>query len=210
MMGVILVLLLLLTGCSSVEDKLYKTLETAVSIEKEFDKHQKSLTALEVKEKELFDKMLTLGMKEFEQITKLADEALENLNQREELVKKEQDVMAKSRKEVTKAKNYIDKINDDRVKEKALQVYEITDERFESHAQLVTAYEQLTIEDRKIYELMKEKELELEQLTEQIDRANEALENVKAASDEFNKQTETFNEMKIQLYKEAGIKVKEK
>lgn len=204
----VLALLLFIAGCSSLEDQLYQTLEEVVSKEKGFEKQQKPLAELEVKEKELFDEMMQLGMKEFDQITDLADQALENLNKREQLLASEQKAMDNSKKEFNKMSNYIKKINDDEVKEKVQKLYQLMEERYESHEQLIVAYEELIEEDRKIYEMVKDKDLELEQLTSQIDEANQALESVNEVSDQFNKQTDTFNELKLELYEEIGMKVK--
>ena len=76
------------TGCSSPHDSIYQTLEETAVIEKDFNKQQNSIAELETDEKSLFDEITALGMKDFEKATKLADEALKNLDKREEYIKK--------------------------------------------------------------------------------------------------------------------------
>lgn len=195
----------LLSACGTPEEQIHKSLEETVVLEKDFEKQQKPLMKLEEEEKKLFDDIMQLGMKKFDEITSLSDKALANLDKREELLAKEEKAMSASKKEFDKIDNLIDKLKDDQLREKAKELQKLMIQRYESHELLVEAYKKVIKEDRKIYELMKDKELKLENLEAQIEAANKVQEEVLAASEEFNKFTEEFNEEKGKLYKEAGI-----
>ncbi|RST75345.1 hypothetical protein D4T97_008850 [Siminovitchia acidinfaciens] len=203
--AVVLASTALFSACGSPEEQIHKNLEETVVIEKDFEKQQKALMKLEEKEKALFDKMMKLGMKKFDEISSLADDALANLDKREELLAKEEEAMAASKKEFEKINDLIDKLKDDRLKEKAKELQGIMNQRYESHEQLIKAYKDVIKEDRKIYELVKNKDLKFEDLESQIDAANQAQEEVLRANERFNKFTEKFNEEKEKLYRETGI-----
>lgn len=69
----------LLTGCISNEsstEKLYQVLENVVDAEKEFEEQQEPLVELERQEKEIYNEIMTLVMKQHEKIVTLSDEAL--------------------------------------------------------------------------------------------------------------------------------------
>ncbi|RWR12403.1 YkyA family protein [Siminovitchia fortis] len=195
----------LLSACGTPEEQIHKSLEETVVLEKDFEKQQKPLMKLEKEEKSLFDEIMNLGMKKFDEIVALSDKALANLDKREELLAKEEKAMAASKKEFDNIDHLIDKLKDDQLKGKAKELKKLMNRRYDSHEQLVKAYREAIKEDRKIYEMMKDKELKLEDLEAQIETANNVQEEVLKASEQFNKFTDQFNEEKEKLYKEAGI-----
>ncbi|WP_313428852.1 YkyA family protein [Siminovitchia terrae] len=194
-----------ISACGSPEEQIHKSLEETVVLEKDFEKQQKPLMKLEKEEKSLFDEMMNLGMKKFDEIVSLSDKALTNLDKREELLAKEEEAMAASKKEFDKIDGLIGKLKDDQLKGKAKELQELMNQRYDSHKQLVKAYNEAIKQDRKVYELMKDKELKLETLESQIESANQVQEDIQAANELFNKLTDQFNEGKEKLYKEAGI-----
>lgn len=195
----------LLASCGNSEKKIYKTLEETVSIEKDFESQQKPMAELEEKENEIFNEMMKLGMKQMDKITKLSDKALNNLKKREEYLKKEEEAIAASKKEFEKVKETIPSLEDEPLKEKANQLEQLMTERYDAHAKLSKAYKATIKEDRKLYEMMKDKDLKLEELEQQIAASNKAREQVIEANKQFNEYTKKFNEEKSSFYKEADL-----
>ncbi|MBW8348691.1 YkyA family protein [Bacillus sp. IITD106] len=206
----VLLLSVFLSACSSNEDHIYQTLEATAAKETDFEKQQQPLTKLETNEKKLFDQILDLGMKDFEQISKLADDALANLKQREEHLKKEKESIEKAKEEFKLAAEEFNKIKDEKLKQKANELQEIMNTRYESYEKLYSAYMNGLAEDRKIYEMIKNEDLKLEDLQTQIEASNKAYENVVELNSQFNDQTEKFNKAKVKFYKDLGLKVETK
>ncbi|MFS0645096.1 YkyA family protein [Siminovitchia sp. 179-K 8D1 HS] len=195
----------LMASCGSPENKIYKTIEETVAIEKDFENQQKPMTELEERENQIFREMMKLGMKQMDKITKLSDEALKNLEKREEYLEKEESAIAASNKEFEKVKETIPKLKDEKLMEKAKELEKLMTERYDAHAQLSKAYKEAIKEDRKLYEMMKNKDLKLEEVEQQIAAANKAQERVIEANKQFNQFTKKFNEEKSAFYKAAGI-----
>ena len=90
-----------MSGCfnGSPEEKIQKILEKTAEKENDFNEHQEPLNELEKKEKEQYEKIIKLGMDEYEQIVELSDEATKNLEQREAIIEKEQTSMQSSKED---------------------------------------------------------------------------------------------------------------
>ena len=201
-------LLIFMAACTSPENTIYEVMEATAKKEDGFEKQQEPLAKLEADEKAIFDEIMDLGMKEFDEITKLADEALANLDEREELIKKEKQSIDESREEFKKATEEFNKIKDEKLKEEADHLQSLMNNRYETHNTLYELYLQGLEEDRKIYELIKKDDLQMEELSAQIDTTNQVYESIIKENSQFNEQTEQFNEAKLQFYKNAGIQIK--
>lgn len=194
-----------ISACGSPEEQIHKHLEETIVLEKDFEDQQKPLMELEQEEKALFDEIMSLGMKHFDKITSLSNEALANLDKREEHLAKEEEAMEASKNEFEKIDDVLDKMEDEKIQAKAKDLQDLMNKRFDAHGQLVSAYKDVIQEDRKMYEMLKDKELKHEDLEAQIVKSNEAQEKVLEANEKFNEYTKTFNAEKEKLYKEAGI-----
>ncbi|MCR2820872.1 YkyA family protein [Lederbergia panacisoli] len=203
----ILLLSVILSACSSTEKNIYQTLEETAAKEADFEKQQEPLKRLETNEKDIFDQIMDLGMKEFDQISKLADEALAILDQREEHMKKEKQSLEESKKEFQLASEEFDKIKDDKLKKQADELQELMNSRYESYDKLFSSYMNGLAEDRKIYEMIKNEDLKIEELQAQIEASNEAYDSVYEANNQFNEQTKKFNEAKLKFYKDSGLNI---
>ncbi|MBS4217902.1 YkyA family protein [Bacillus sp. FJAT-49711] len=203
----ILLLSVILSACSSTEKNIYQTLEETAAKEADFEKQQEPLKKLEANEKELFDQIMDLGMKEFDQISKLADDALTNLDQREEHMKKEKQSLEESKKEFQLASEEFDKIKDEKLQKQADELQELMNNRYESYDKLFSSYMNGLAEDKKIYEMIKNEDLKIEDLQAQIEASNEAYESVFEANSQFNEQTKKFNEAKLKFYKDSGLNI---
>lgn len=199
-----------LAGCldkQSPEEKMFEELEKVVSIEKTFEDQQDPLVELEKKEKEIYEKIISLGMKEYDQIVKLADEALANADKRAEHIDKEKESIDESRKEFKNIDQIIEEIEDTGLKKQATELKATMNERYEIHDDLYKNYKQGLQYDKKLYEMLKDKELSFDNLEEQINKVNEIYETVLKDNQKFNDKTDQYNKEKLAFYKKAGIEV---
>lgn len=200
----------LLMGClggPTPEEQIYETLEKVVTVEKDFEEQQNPLVELEKKEKELYDEILTLGMKEFDQIVSLSNDALAIVGDRETRINNEQKSIEASKKEFQKVDALISEIKEDSVKEEANELVSLMNERYESYEDLYTVYKEAIEHDKKLYEMFQNEELTLDELEQQINLINETYEKVVAANETFNKLTDQYNKAKVTFYQNAGLEV---
>lgn len=199
-----------LAGCldkQSPEEKMFEELEKVVSIEKEFEDQQDPLVELEKKEKEIYEQIISLGMKEYDQIVKLADEALSNADKREEHIDKEKKSIDESREEFKNVGDIIDEIEDPALKKQAAELKSTMTERYKIHDELYKNYKQGLQYDKQLYEMLKDKKLSFETLEEQINKVNKVYETVLKNNQQFNEKTDQYNKEKMDFYKKAGIEV---
>ena len=203
----LVMLVLIISACSSAEEDVYKALEQVVVKEEEFEQEQKPLTELEEKEQAIFEKIMELNIDDLEEITKLADEALENLSERENILESEKEAMEKSIEQFKKAEEKMKSVKDENLKKQSTEIAKTMNERYESYDDIYKSYKEGIAENKKIYELLKQEDLKLEDLEKQIDTANESSATVIATNEKFNELTEKFNEEKLEFYKAAKLNV---
>ncbi|MGG3466505.1 YkyA family protein [Neobacillus pocheonensis] len=204
----LIAIFLLASGCSNKKssvEKMYDVLENVVSKEKGFEEQQEPLVSLEKKEKELYDKIIGLGMKEYDEIVKLSDEAIALANQRQEHMEKETKSMKESEKEFKKVTDIKDGLEDPALKKLANELYVIMIERYKAHDDLYTEYSEALKDDKQLYEMFKDKNLPLEDLEGQVNKLNDLYKKVFDTNEKFNKLTEQYNEKKLAFYKKAEL-----
>ncbi|GIN83865.1 hypothetical protein J6TS2_02510 [Heyndrickxia sporothermodurans] len=200
--------LVILSACQATpEEKIYHILEQTVAKEKDFDKQQKPLMELETQEQRLFDKIINLGIKDMDKIVKLSNEAIENLEKRKEKMKIEQASILSSKKEFSKIKSHIRKIASEKTKKEATQLQKLMEKRYETHEKLYKAYLHGIDTNMKLYQMMKDKKLQIGELEKQIQLSNKAYSEVLKMNQLFNKNTKKFNEQKSKFYKDTQIKI---
>ncbi|GLB60372.1 YkyA family protein [Cytobacillus sp. NCCP-133] len=190
------------------EEEMYEVLEKVVAEEKGFEEQQEPLVNLEKKEKELYDKIIALGMKEFAEITKLSDEALSIVEQRKTHMKKEQKSIQASKKEFENLSAIIDEIEEEELHEKSSDLYKIMMDRYAIHDVLYKDYSKALEYDKELYTMFKNEDLSLEQLEEQISKINDMYEKILDSNKQFNEKTKEYNVAKLAFYKEAGLEIK--
>lgn len=207
---VILCALFLISGClnqKTTPEKMYEVMEKVVNAENAFEKQQDPLVLAEKKEKELYDKIISLGMKEFDQIVKLADEALLLVEERKKLMDLETKSIIKSKEQFVELSPYINKLEDPSMKKDAKNLYEVMMERYNLHDELEQSYSKALQYDQELYQLFKSKELTINQIEDQINKINKIYEDVYKLNEKFNEQTKKYNDLKLQFYEEAGFKI---
>ncbi|MDM5223921.1 YkyA family protein [Peribacillus sp. NJ11] len=206
---ILLLSLVILTGCfnGSPEEKIHKILEKTAEKESNFTEHQEPLNDLEKKEKEKYEKIIELGLDEYEQIVEISDEATKNIDQREEIIEKEQSSMQSSKEQFNKIGEQIGKIEDEKVKKEATELKKIMSERYSTYDNLYDAYQQSLAYDRELYELFKKEDLKMDELQGQIKKINTSYGKVLKANEQFNALTEKSNQKKESFYDSSGIEM---
>nr|WP_245349965.1 YkyA family protein [Cytobacillus eiseniae] len=200
----------MLAGCLNKQtpvDKMYEILEKVVSSEEGFKEQQEPLVELEKQEKKIYDQIISLGMKEFEKINQLSNDAIVIVDKRKEHMDKEQESINASQKEFQTISPLIMEIEESALKDKANELYEIMIERYEIHDQLYQHYSEGVELDKELYTMFQNEEIQMEQLDSQITKINAVYEKILEDNKRFNEKTEKYNETKLAFYKESGLKI---
>jgi hypothetical protein len=210
---VLLVVLIILSGClnqKTTAEKMYEVMEKVVLEETTFENQQSPLVQAEKEEKQLYDQIISLGMKEYEQILKLADEALLLVEKRKALMANETESIEKSEVEFKKLLPYIEKLDEPTLKKDAKKLYKIMLQRYKLHENLHQAYLDATKLDTELYQMFKRKDLSMEDLENQINQINIKYEEIFEINKQFNLNTEEYNDLKLVFYQKAGFKIENK
>jgi len=209
LLSLIFITMLILAGCVGQKtpvEKMYDVLENVVSKEKVFEEQQDPLVTLEKKEKEIYDQIIELGMKEYDQIVKLSDEAILLTDQRKNHMEKETKSLKESEREFKKTADLKDELDDPELTKIANELYDTMMQRYEAHDWLYKEYSNALKYDKELYVMFKNKNLSLEDLEAQVNKLNDTYKQVYDANKKFNKLTELYNDKKLSFYKKAGLK----
>jgi methyl-accepting chemotaxis protein len=209
----LVVILIALGGClnqKTTPEQMYEVMEKVVLEESTFENQQSPLVKAEKKEKQLYDQILSLGMKEHEQIVKLADEALLLVEERKTLMASETASIEKSEVQFEKLLPYIEKLEEPSLKKEAKKLYEVMIKRYRLHEDLNIAYSQALQFDKELYQLFKRNDLSMDELENQINQINEIYEKIYDINKQFNVNTEKYNDLKLVFYQKAGFKIENK
>lgn len=201
---------LILVGCQfgeSTEEKMYNHLEEAVALEDQFREQQAPLAKAEKKEQELYDEIVALSMDEFDKIKSLSTEAEALTKKRLEYLNNEKESIDKAYEEFENTKDLREDLEDENVQESAQTLIDKMDKRYKAYQSLYKEYKSAIELDKKLYTMLQDKELTLEQLQEQIKKVNEQYTKVSKQKEEFNHYTTEFNEAKKAFYKAADLNV---
>lgn len=199
---------LVLSGCFTQKtsaDKMHSVLESVVSAEKGFVDQQEPLVSIEKQEKGIYDQIIGLGMKQYDQIVKLSDEAAALADQRKDHMELESQSLKKSKNIFKAVVNLKDNFDDPTLKKQANELYDLMMKRYEAHDDLYKEYSDGIKYDKELYGMLKNKNLPLEDLEKQVNKVNKTYENIFSANEKFNKLTEQYNSKKKSFYKKAGL-----
>ncbi|WP_442599334.1 YkyA family protein [Neobacillus sp. D3-1R] len=200
----------LISGClnqRTAPEKMYDVMEKVVVAENAFKEQQDPLVQAEKKEKALYDQIISIGMKEHDKIEQLSNEAISLVDERKKLMNLETDSIEKSEQVFKELTPYIKELKDNSLKTDAKNLYELMMERYKLHDQLQVAYFQALQYDMELYQLFKNRDVSIDQIEEQLNKINMKYEDVYKINEQFNIQTEKYNELKLAFYKKAGFKI---
>ncbi|MFU0791694.1 MAG: YkyA family protein [Virgibacillus proomii] len=205
----VIILSILTTACSSKtpEEKIQNHLEEAVALEEGFEKQQSKITDLEKQEQKIYNEIINLGMDEMDQIKKRSEQALETVDKRKDAIEKEQESIKQAREEFSNIEELINNLEDKEVKVTAKKMNKIMTQRYDSYGKLNKAYNDALKLEKKLYEMLPKKDLEQKILTDQVNKINETYSKVIEFNKEFNQNTQEYNKVKQDFYKQAGIEV---
>jgi Putative cell-wall binding lipoprotein len=199
---------MILSGCTSKEknaEELYQVLESVVDAEKEFEEQQEPLVELEKQEKDIYNQIMELGMKQHKEIVKLSDEALLLIEKRRDHLQKEMDSINASEEKFKKAEEIKNKIKDPDQKRSAEDLFVIMTNRYKVHKQLSKEYSNALDRDKELYLMLKKENISYDKLETHVTELNTTYQKVAAANEEFNELTAQYNEKKLEFYKKAGL-----
>jgi hypothetical protein len=189
-------------------EEMFGKLEKVVEIEKTFQEQQEPLVNLENEEKELYKKIIELNVqKNHDEIIDLADRAIAVAQERQEHIDVERQSILESKQEFNTVTEIIEKIDEPGLKEQAIALYDLMQERYEIHEKLYDSYARGLSSDIELYTMLKASDRESEKLENQISMVNKAYEEVLKYNGEFNEKTEQYNKAKLQFYQAAGLDV---
>ncbi|TCP30527.1 putative cell-wall binding lipoprotein [Scopulibacillus darangshiensis] len=201
---------LLFAGCSFTQgpgEKIQHGLDKSASIEGDFKELQQSLVRAENREQKLYNNILDLDLSKNEkEIASLSEQATKSANKREQLMRKEKEIIDHAYETFIQIKDDIKELNDPRAKEDAVFLVKTMDKRYGAFSKLYKNYMAAIECDRKLYDLLKEKNVTFETLQNQLEKTDNYYKEIKANQDDFNKATKTFNQAKLSFYKHADIK----
>ncbi|WP_280770766.1 YkyA family protein [Salipaludibacillus daqingensis] len=184
-------------------EMIYDYLEESVQKEIEIEDKQGPLTEAETNEMEWYGEMLALS--NIEDIEPLVDEAIASADERKSLVEEEQLIMEQSFSIFQEAEAFTEDINDEDAKNYADEFVIIMNNRYDTYEELYDTYLQSIEEDILLYEMVKDEEVELEELQEQHEMVNEMYNEISELNEQFNQLTAEFNDTKLAFYNEAGV-----
>lgn len=202
---------MLLTACGeSVDVTIYGHLEEAVTLEQDYEEQQEKIADLESQEQEIYNQIIDLGMDDFEQIKDLSNDALTIINERKERIYLEKESIETSKEEFYKVESLIPEIEEDDVKQKAEDMYDIMEKRYQTYDELYQAYSDSLILEEELYTMLQSEEIKQEEITEQIEQINLSYETILEVNEIFNEYTVQYNDLKKEYYDVADINVKYK
>ncbi|MFC0470590.1 YkyA family protein [Halalkalibacter kiskunsagensis] len=205
---ILFVTIIFLTACGeNPANTVYEHLEAAVELEQPFEDQQEPLQKAEIRENDLFEQIIALGMNDFEEIVQVADEAISSIQARENMIMKEKESIEESFQEFKKIEGEVEKIEDFELNDVLTDLVKVMQERYDHYQQLYDSYSEAIHLDKTLFEMLQEEELVMEDLQNQIDNVNEAYEKVEGYKEEFNKTTDEYNQLKREFYEKAELNV---
>lgn len=197
----------ILAACSGEQpaEIMYDHLEESVQIEKEIEAKQDPLMNAEKKEVDLYEEMLTLSS--VEEIKSLADKAIDSAGERREIMDEEKSLIEESYTTFLEVEPTVEDINEEDIKQAANELVETMDKRYDSYQKLYEEYIKSIDQDIRLYEMVKNEEVEVEELQEQHDVANEGYNKITQLNEQFNQLTNEYNDAKINFYELSELDV---
>lgn len=201
----------LLAGCfgPKPEEELYTAFENAAKQEKTMFEDVKKLEQLEKEGQELYAQILEEGKENNEAVQVKLDEAMKNVDAREDVLKKEKAALDKAQEEVKSVDVYIKELEDKKLKTQAEKVSDAYTKRYNSFKKMEGSYINALKLEKELYTMLQADDTKLKPISEKVNVINGAYQEIDAQQQEFNEFTKQYNEEKMKFYKQAEIKVKE-
>lgn len=199
-------LFILLAGCGRLpEEKIQNILESARGQEAGYETEQKEIAQLEQEEQKLFDEIIEKTSEDLDEIEKIANEALKNIDQRSKKIGLEKDSIQKSREEFSTVEKQITKLSDAELEKKANELVRQMELRYGAYDDLYNSYETMLKSEKGFYQAMKNEQVQKAELEELLVELNKSYKDVLDKNDKFNKTSEKYNKIKTTFYEKAEL-----
>lgn len=198
----VFVLTMVLAGCtvgSSIEQQLADTMNAMNGAEQDYRDAQAELTSLEQSEQQLFNETMKLTQQQQEELTVQVVGLEESLDKRLEKLEQEEASITKAKASSEDLDTILEKA-DEQVKSDIEKLQTTIGERYESHAEFIISYKELTSLQRQLYEMLGAEGTQLTELTKQVDEVNVQNETVQLNITRFNDLTEQVNHLKDDVF----------
>ncbi|WP_186669450.1 YkyA family protein [Sporosarcina sp. BP05] len=206
-MGFILAITLMLSGCnsdSSIEKKLSATITKLNNAEQVYLDAQGELAELEKSEQELFNQAMELTQQQLGELEIKVAELEELLGQRLTLIEREEKSISKASKSADELDAIIEQV-DGNIGKGLEELKRAVTNRYELHSAFVVEYKKLTSLQKELYEMLIAKEVELKGLKDKVGEVNEQNELVQLAVNSFNDATVKVNVLKEDVFSSLQI-----
>lgn len=194
-------IVILLQACTAPEQQITRLFEQLKKYETNITEHENQLVRLEKKQTALYNDIMALGMKQVDNVVKLADEAEAIMKQREKQLEEEYRSMKKISEQMEIINTYADDLQDETLQRQLRQLVQTRRKQYDSYEKLYAHYHTALTAEKELYRLFKQSDVTLADLQTQIGEVNEAYAKLFAANEQFNQYTKQYNQEKKQLYK---------
>jgi hypothetical protein len=200
----LILIIILLQGCNALapENEILSAFEKIAKYENESNEQQTSLVALEQQQTKLYNKIMSLGMKQFPKVTQLSQDALQIIEKRKQRIQKENENIQLAKKQLKIVKENVSHLHDEKLKQSTVRLTKIVEKRYVAYDELYDHYHKALILEKQLYHLFQNQHVTLEQLQEQIDKINAVYKEIMNDNNRFNDYTEQYNKEKKRLYNE--------
>ncbi|MDZ5781675.1 YkyA family protein [Marinococcus luteus] len=185
-----------LSACGSPEGSIQNQWSEAAGVEEDFAEKDEEMTELAQAEQKVFENLTSYESDEQNKIESSVEEAVSSVNERKELMEKEQEEINQAYDETVEAGDPIENLENKEMTEEAKKAQQAMEKRNEAFNGVHDAYMEAADEEIDMYESFNDGNLELEALEEQLDTINSSYEEVENYRETFNTETEVFNEAK--------------
>lgn len=193
-------LIFILGACSSEMDELedfYTDFQETLEIEEEIRDISSDYNALENERGRIQDNLSTAERGE---LTDMGEALETNTEERLELIRAEEAVMAESEEKAAEAAEGIEDIDNEEYRQHAEGLITAADERYDVHDDLMNVFGRVLDKEMGLFEHLQSEELSQDTIDDRINTLNEEYEALTETQDEFATATERLNEVKNEVY----------
>jgi chromosome segregation ATPase len=197
----LIAVLFLVTSCNELaNEEVLSAFQKIGKYENSVVEQQEKLSGLEQKQNQLYDRIMSYGIKRFTKVVQLSKESLELIEERDKHIEKEYKAIQSAKQQINTIKKNIDQLRDENIRRQVNRLVNIAEKRYETYGNLYLHYKELLSLEKELYTLLQNKYVTPEQLQQQINRINEQYKELVSINDQFNKYTEKYNKEKKRLY----------
>jgi chromosome segregation ATPase len=197
----LIAVLFLVTSCNKLaNEEVLSAFQKIGKYESSVVEQQEKLNELEQKQNQLYDRIMSYGMKRFTMVAQLSKESLELIEERDKHIEKEYKAIQSAKKQINTIKKKIDQFHDENIRRQINRLVNIAEKRYETYDNLYLHYKEMLSLEKELYILLQNKYVAPEQLQQQINLMNEQYKELVSINDQFNEYTEKYNKEKKQLY----------